>query len=181
MSADWAQEVQELHVESDYGQIYVYDPGLTAEASLDTQDTEDDNQLMRALDDAYDTRRFVGYDTGLVDILTPSQYNPKAPVRLEVGSGAPPLDTDDWEHVVEVPLPVPSGRLAFEASGGGAPIETTVPPAVYRARISCRGYRSGVGEIEGAEEYLLQLWPAPEAEPALLKSWPGWDTMRPDR
>ena len=181
MSTAWAQEVHDLLVESDYGQIYVYDPGLTAEASLNTEDTEDDNQLLRALDDASYSRRFVGYDTGLVDILTPSQYNPKAPLRLEVGSGAPPLETDDWEHVVEVPLPVPSGRLVFEASGGGVPIETTVPPAVYRARISCRGYRSGVGEIEGAEEYLLQLWPAPEAEPALLKSWPGWAEMGRDR
>jgi hypothetical protein len=166
-------------VESDYGQIYVYDPGLSAEASVETQDTEDDNQLLRALDDAYDNRRFVGYDSGLVYILTPSQYNPRAPLRLEVGPGPPPLALEDWQHVVEVPLPAPSGRLVFEASGGGRPIETTVPAAVYRARISARGYRSGVGEIEGAEEYLVQLWPAAEAEPTLLKGWPGWDTMRP--
>jgi hypothetical protein len=106
---------------------------------VDSEDTEDDNQLLRALDDASETRRFVGYDTGLVDILTPSQYNPKASLRLEIGSGPPPLETADWEHVVEVPLPVPSGRLMFEASGGGRQIETTVPAAVYRARISCRG------------------------------------------
>jgi hypothetical protein len=72
-SARWAKEVRELTVESDYGQIYLYDPGLAAQASLTTEDTDDDNQLSRALDDAYDTRRFVGYDTGLVDILTPSQ------------------------------------------------------------------------------------------------------------
>jgi hypothetical protein len=179
VSKAWAQEGHDLLVESDYGQIYVYDPGLTAEASPNTQDTEDDNQLLRALDDAFDTRRFVGYDTGLVDILTPSQYNPSAPVRLEVGSGPPPLALDEWEHATEVPLPVPSGRIVFEASGGGRQIETSVPPAVYRARISARGYRSGVGEIEGAEEYLIQLWPEPEGEPALLKSWPGWDSMHP--
>ena len=179
MSTAWAQEVQDLLVESDYGQIYVYDPVLTAEASLTTVDTEDDNQLLRALDDASDTRRFVGYDTGLVDILTPSQYNSSAPVRIEVGSGPPPLAVEEWEHVAEVPLPVPSGTIVFEASGGGRQIEARVPPAVYRARIFGRGYRAGIGEIEGAEEYLLQLWPEPERDPALLKSWPGWDSMHP--
>jgi hypothetical protein len=178
-SSAWAQQARELIVQSDYGQIYVYDPGLSAEASLTTEDTEDDNQLTRSLDDAYDTRRFVGYDNGLVNILTPSQYNPKARLRLEIGSGEPPLETAEWEHVVEVPLPAPSGAIVFEASGGGRPIETTIPPDVYRARISCRGYRIGAGEIEGAEEYLVQLWPTPEAAPKLVKYWPGWDTMRP--
>jgi hypothetical protein len=175
----WAKEVHELTVESDYGQIYVYDPGLSAEASLTTQDTEDDNQLTGALDDAYESRRFVGYDTGLVDILTPSQYNPKARIRLEIGTGEPALETSGWQHVVEVPLPAPSGTLVFEASGGGAQVEAAVPADIYRARISGRGYREGVGEIEGAEEYLVELWPAPEAEPKLVKYWPGWDRMRP--
>ena len=179
MRLPWAEYVLELDVESDYGQIYVYDPGLSAEASLTTEDTEDDNQLTRALDDAYESRRFVGYDTGLVDILTPSQYNPKARLRLEIGSGEPLLDAAEWDHVVDVPLPVPSGTIVFEASGGGAQIEAAVPPEVYRARLSGRGYRAGVGEIEGAEEYLVQLWPAPETPPKLVKYWPGWDTMRP--
>lgn len=180
-SAPWAKDVRELTVESDYGQIYVYDPGLTAEASLTTMDTEHDNQLTRALDDAYESRRFVGYDTGLVDILTPSQYNPKAHVRVEIGSGDPPPETSDWQHVVEVPLPAPSGTIVFEASGGGTQVETKVPPDTYRVRISGRGYHAGTGEIEGAEEYLVQLWPAAEARPKLVKYWPGWNTMRPVR
>jgi hypothetical protein len=175
----WPTEVRDLTVESDYGQIYVYDPGLTAEASLTTEDNEDVNQLSRSLEDACDTRRFVGYDSGLVNILTPSQYNPEARLRLELGSGEPPVETAEWEHVVEVPLPTPSGTIVFEASGGGRQIETTIPPDLYRARISCRGYRLGVGEIEGTEEYLVQLWPAPEAPPKLVKNWPGWDTIRP--
>jgi hypothetical protein len=38
---------------------------------------------------------------------------------------------------------------------------------------------AGAGEIEGHESYRLQLWPAEEADPALVKYWPGYDVMRP--
>jgi hypothetical protein len=173
----WITVVRELQVESDYGQIYIYDPQTQL---ADDGATEDDEQLQRALDDGYESRRFVGYDTGLVDLITPSQYNWNAPMRIEVGDDAPPLDTADWDHVVEVPLPIPSGTLCFQASGGGTPVETQVPPAVYRARLSGRGYVAGAGEIEGRESYRLQLWPAPEAEPRLIKYWHGYDAVRPD-
>lgn len=39
---------------------------------------------------------------------------------------------------------------------------------------------SDPGEIEGHESYRLQLWPAEEAEAALIKYWDGYDIMRPD-
>lgn len=136
-SVSRAPLVRELAVQSDYGQIYIYD--YEAETWQDA-DTEEGNPLMRALNDASDSRRFVGYDNGLVDLITPSQYNWKAPMR----------------------------------------IETRVPPNTYRARISGRGYVAGAGEIEGHESYRLQLWPAEEAPPKLIKYWPGFDAMRPD-
>ena len=168
--------IRELQVESDYGQFYIYDPQTQI---ADDATTEGDNPLDRAMDDAYDSRRFVGYDGGLVDVLTPSQFNWNAAMRIEIGDDEPPPDEDDWDHVVEVPLPVPSGTLCFQASGGGTPVETAIPPGVYRARLSGRDYVAGAGEIEGHERYRLQLWPAPEAEPRLVKYWPGYDAMRP--
>ena len=172
--------VRELNVQSDYGQIYIYDP----EAQVDQWDTydEDDNPLVRAMDDGSESRRFVGYDSesGLIDVIAPSQYNWKAPIRIEVTDAPPPLDADGWDHIVEVPLRAPSGRLCFEASGGGEPIETQIPAGTYRARLSGRGYVAGAGEIEGHESYRLQLWPAEETAPALIKYWHGYDVMRPD-
>jgi hypothetical protein len=162
-------------VQSDYGQLYIYD----SQALVDDSDwTEDDNPLARALEDGYRGRRFVGYDHSLVDVLTPSQYNWNAPMRIEVSDDEPPLELDGWDHVVEVPLPVPSGTLAFEASGGGIPRQTEIPKGSYRARISGRGFVSGAGEIEGHESYRLQLWPAPESAPKLIKYRAGYDVMR---
>ena len=42
------------------------------------------------------------------------------------------------------------------------------------------GDEDDAGEIEGHESYRLQLWPAEEAPPELIKYWPGFDVMRPD-
>jgi hypothetical protein len=146
----------------------------------DADRTEENNPLQRAADDAHDSRRFVGCDNGLIDVLAPSQYNRNAPMRIEVSNGPPPLDADAWDHIVPVPLPVPSGTLSFEASGGAAPIETQIPAGTYRARLSDRGDVAGVGEIEGQEAYRLQLWLAEESEPTLVKYWDGYDIMRPN-
>jgi hypothetical protein len=168
--------VRELVVASDYGQIYVYDPEGTDQSS---PQTEDDNSLQRSLDDAHESRRFVGYDGGTLNVLTPSQYNWEAPLTVEVFDEPPPIEVDGWDHIAEAPLPVPSGNLWFEASGGGPRHETTVPPGVYRARISGRGFVAGVGEIEGRESWRVQLWPAAESAPELVKYWNGWDLMAP--
>jgi hypothetical protein len=168
--------VQELEVEADYGQIYIYDP----ETQLPDEDTtEEDFPPLRALDDAHESRRFVGYASGLICVLTPSQYNWSAPLRLEVSEEPPARDAERWDHVVELPLPVPSGRVVFQASGDGKLIETEIPPGNYRARFSGRGYVAGAGEIEGHESYRLQLWLAEEAEPRLVRVWDGYDVMRP--
>jgi hypothetical protein len=167
---------QELEVEADYGQIYIYDP----ETQLPHEDaSEDDDPLQRAMEDAYESRRFVGYARGLVDVITPSQYNWKAPMRIEVSDTPPASDVETWDHVVDVSLPIPSGKLVFQSSGGGKQIETEIPPGYYRARLSGRGYVAGIGEIEGRESYRLQLWPAEEAEPQLVRYWHGYDLMRP--
>src|SRR5512133_493803 len=80
--------VRELHVASDYGQIYIYDPETQQDEWADVYD-EESSAIFRAMDDASKSRRFVGYAKGMVDVLTPSQYNWKAPMRVEV-SDAPP-------------------------------------------------------------------------------------------
>jgi hypothetical protein len=163
----------ELTVEADFSQIYVYDRDEQLPEDAGGIQTDNDNSLLRALEDAYGSRRFVGYDGGVVNIITPSQYNPSVAVSLEILESAPPLDLEGWNHCVEVPLPAPSGTIVFQASGGGRPIEAEVPPGLYRARISGRGFRSET--FEGEESFRLQLWPSPKSEPKLLKYWPGFD------
>ena len=178
----WAESILELTAASDYGAIFVYDAEDFVHRHLDhLSDEGGDDVITRAMDDGAESRRFVGHDDGFVVILPPSQYNFEAPLKVEVGEGPPPDDSADWDHVVDVPLPLPSGHLVFEASGGGPATEAVVPANTYRARISGRDFVAGIGEIEGHESWRVQLWPAPKGEPTLVKYWAGYDVMSPSR
>jgi hypothetical protein len=84
------------------------------------------------MDDAYDSRRLVVFDSGLIDVVAPSQYNWKAAMRVEVSDEASQLDPNRWDHVVEVPLPVPSRTLSLQVFVGGSPVETQIPPGTSR-------------------------------------------------
>jgi hypothetical protein len=158
-----------LEVEVDYGQIYIY-------AVSPWENNRSNDAVLRALDDAWHTHRFVGAADGVIDLVTPVQWNFHAPMRVEIWPEEPPSDDDSWDHVVDIDLDVPNGMLFFEGSGGGAPIPCAVPSGTYRAQVSGRGYdEAGRDRIEGMDSYRLRLWPRTESGlPTLRKSWPGW-------
>jgi hypothetical protein len=64
-------------------------------------------------------------------------------MRVEVSHAAPVSDVESWDHVVELPLPVPSGTLVFQASGGGEPIETQISAGIYSRAMRAIGSSSG--------------------------------------
>lgn len=68
---------------------------------------------------------------------------------------APPIESELWEHVVELPLELPSGRLAVAGCTDYLPEcpEVKIAPGSYSVRIHGRGF----GE-DGKEEYLAILW-----------------------
>jgi hypothetical protein len=75
-----------LEVEIDYGQVYIYCKSPWA---------DDTNAVLRALDDAWQSNRFVGVSDGLVDLVTPIQWNFHAPMRVEIWALEPPVDDDN--------------------------------------------------------------------------------------
>jgi len=161
---------QELSFVYDYGQVYLYD--AAAAASVD---------FLAALDDSARTGLTVGVAGALVDLLLPLQWNFSAPLVFETVDGDPALDLDDWEHVVEFALPLPTGRLLLEGSGGSGQLDIEVPPGAYGARWSGRGFPP-VGEYVPGESsrdsYRLQLWAAHVDEPLReLKRWSGYDVL----
>ena len=161
---------QELSFVYDYGQVYLYD--AAAAESVD---------FLAALDDSTQTGLTVGVAGALVDLLLPLQWNFSAPLVLETGEREPALDLDDWEHVVEFALQLPTGRLLLEGSGGSGGLEVEVPPEIYRARWSGRRFPPPGDYVPGdssEDEYRLQLWISGSDEPPReLKRWPGYDVL----
>jgi hypothetical protein len=165
---------QDLIVRADHSQIYI-------ESSAAEDDGWDgDDAYTGALEDAVGSGRFVGVRPGLIDLLTPGQWNWNTPMRIEIWSGEPPDDRHAWDHEVDADLDVPDGWISFAASGGGTPQRADVPSGTYRVRVSGRGFTVlGHAGAEGDDSYRLRLWHSGRpADPVLRKRWPGWDDYR---
>ena len=163
-------ETTQLEVVIDYQQLLI-----TGAPSVSVD--PDGEAAMRAQEDAWSSGRHVGVSGGLVDLMSPIQYSPHAPMRVERWAAEPPADLDDWDHVVDVDLDVASG-LHFEPSGGGGePVSCDFPAGSYRARLAGRGYDHT--DVEGLDSYRVQLWQRQEdSTPSVHKTWSGWARLR---
>jgi hypothetical protein len=162
----------DLEVDISYGQVYLY--GVAPWANDPSNDA-----VLRALDDAHASGRFIGIADGIVDFVSPVQYHFGAPLRLEIWPAEPAADDADWDHVVDVDIDLPMGELHFEGSGGREPLIQQVPNGNYRGRLSGRGYEQAVADAaEGMDRYRVQLWPrSADAPPDLRKCWDGWQDL----
>ena len=117
-------------------------------------------------------QRHHGVSNGIVAVGTVGYCS--LPVRIELWHSEPPGDLDDWDHVVEASLEVASGRVSLEGVEGPGELEPLdVPAGEYRVRSSAAGLDGA--EEDGGDRYRLQLWPAPFADPDVLRWWPPWD------
>lgn len=163
----------DLEIEIDYGQVYIY-------SAAPWTDDRDNDAMLRALDDARQSGRWVGVADGMIDLVVPFRKSFDAPMRVEVWPEEPPSDDDNWDHVVDVDFDVHNGELVFEPSGGFTPIRCgePVPSGSYRIRISGRGYAEMAKGAEGLDSYRIRLWPRAGDNPAeLRKNWSGWNEV----
>jgi hypothetical protein len=98
--------------------------------------------------------------------------NMTVPVSVEVIPTAPTLNMDEWDHIVEAGIKIPSGKLVvFELSDipEDAP-SIEVPIGSYRLRMSMRNLNSlSEDGLEGDDSYHFKLWPARYAGVRVLK------------
>jgi len=96
-------------------------------------------------------------------------------VRIEVWDEEPPLDLDEWDHVVEASLEVHSGRIGLEGVEGPGDLQPLeVDAGAYRVRSAAAGLDEA-DEMDGGDRYPVQLWPSPSAEPEVLRWWAAWE------
>jgi hypothetical protein len=101
-------------------------------------------------------------------------------VRIALLTAEPAGPGEQWEDVVEVSLAVPPGReVQWMSWAGETSGQLEVPAGSYRLRVSARGRDVGAADefADGVvDHYLLELWPAPRREDAILRV--GTDNAR---
>ena len=172
----------DLLVATAYSQLVLSDLSFQ-EPSIDDAQIEagdyDDLLGPQAIDDAHASGRRVGvHGATLIVVLTPEQWNPELPLRIELHDGVPAADDDRWQHVVEADLDLPGGSLSISSptvEEGG--VDVRLGRGAYRVRIAGGGFtRRGLHEAAGSEAWRLQLWlRVSDAAPEVLRFWPGWN------
>jgi hypothetical protein len=128
---------------ADYNQFYLWDRGCAPEAPVDYTD-EDVRRRVKAGDH--------------VVVIQPER-NFTVPVAIEVHDCEPSLAEENWDHIAEASLHVPSGDLQVHECTGGVVADFKVAPGWYRVR-SLHANLGSVDGIEGQDHYLVLAWPA---------------------
>ncbi|MFF5701285.1 hypothetical protein ACFY7H_02040 [Streptomyces sp. NPDC012794] len=152
-----------LELFADYFQVHVLDEGSEGDFSgVWTEQTVVDG--LGVMEDA---------------LAIGTAVNDTVAVSVHVLADQPHYDSDDFDHIVEASLHVPSGRLIVmgctDYLDDAARFE--VPAGRTRARASRRNLAAAVRRLESdeepeaTEEVRLQTWPAPFSVPHIVKRW----------
>ena len=150
------QVIMRYQIFADYFQFYLWDADKRPNAPEDYDD-EDIRRRIKA--------------APFVVVVQPVR-NMEVPVEIEVASALPPLVLDDWDHVAEASIEIPSGRLEIHECTGGSIDIVSVPPGSYRVRACFAGLGTlSEDGLDGDDRYHITLWPAPPAPVEVLKHY----------
>jgi hypothetical protein len=143
---------------ADYHQFYLWDRGMDPKAPEDYTDD--------------DVRRRI--KTGLHTVVIQPERNMMVAVEVEIHDSEPDYDPEEWDHIAEASLHLPTGHLQIEQCTSGIVGDFRVEPGWYRVR----SFHGGLGTIdetglEGDDHYLAVLWPAAFSELRIIKQWPS--------
>ncbi|MEV5375935.1 hypothetical protein AB0L26_08140 [Streptomyces nondiastaticus] len=140
---------------------------------------------------------FMGQKAGLCGAAVPGylhlstgMHTGSVPFTVELHQKEPPLDSDNWEDIVEASFRTASDDTSLNDWDGGWR-DLGLPSGTYRARYHCRGMEEARACVRSAgepvlDEYLLQFWPAmPEPDRVVKETtrsaayWHGWASELP--
>jgi hypothetical protein len=145
-----------FEVFADYHQFYLWDQGMAPEAPVDYDDDDVERRIKTALH---------------VFVIQPER-NMTVAVEVEVHDTEPTYAPDEWDHIAEASLHLPTGQLQVHECTGGAVANFDIAPGWYRVR-SFHGGFDTIEEtaLEGNDHYRAVLWPAPPASLQVIKQW----------
>jgi hypothetical protein len=106
-----------------------------------------------------------------VVVIQPAR-NMTVAVDVEVTDVSPTLAPDNWDHIAEASIELPSGRLEIHECTGGSIDVLPVSPGAYRVRAYFGGLDTLSDDgLDGDDRYRIVLWPAPFAPIEILKQY----------
>jgi hypothetical protein len=151
---------QAFQLFADYHQFYLWDAGMDPQAPEDYTDADIQRRMK----------------TGEHVVVIQPARNMTVPVEVEIHDAEPSFDRDDWDHIAEASLHLPTGQLQVHECTGGSVAEFRVAPGWYRVR-SFHGGFDTIDEsgLKGDDHYLVVLWPATPSELVVIKHGaPKW-------
>lgn len=98
--------------------------------------------------------------------------NMDVPVDVEVQDCGPTSDVDEWDHIMECGIEVPSGRLVIAGCTDYFPdaARLILAPGKYRARVHYGALDSISDDgLDGDDHYKVVLWPSEDQATSVIK------------
>src|SRR5689334_1399186 len=146
----------ELEVSIDYHQFYLMDAVAEPDAPEDWSNTDVSNRAKVA--------------TNIIVVCPVRDFT--VLVTVEVHDAEPEVDLEEWQHVVECSIALPSGKCSIEECTGDLQYILNVTPGTYRALLLFAGLDTlSEDEFEGDDHYTILLWQAEPCPLRVLKQW----------
>jgi hypothetical protein len=147
---------KKLEVFADYHQFYLWDRDMNPAAP---EDYTDEDVLHRV-------------KAGPHVVVIQPERDMEVAVDVEIHDAEPACDPDEWDHIAEASLHLPTGHLQIHECTGGPVADFKVEPGWYRVR-SFHGGFDTIDEdgLDGDDYYKVVLWPAPAAGVVVVKQF----------
>jgi hypothetical protein len=141
---------------ADYHQFYLMDAEEYPDAPEDWTDE--------------DVQRRIKADKNIV-VIQPER-NMTVPVDLEISDSEPEEDFENWNHIAEASLELPSGKLQIEECLGETKDILILQPGSYRIRAFYGGLNKlSFDGLDGDDQYKIFMWQAPFEDVKILKQY----------
>lgn len=117
-----------------------------------------------------DVQRRIKAEKHIVVIQT--ERNMIVPVDLEIVSSAPKENFENWDHIAEASLDLPSGKLQIEECCGETKDILNLFSGLYRIRAFFGNLNTlSFDGLEGDDHYKIVMWQAPFEDVKVLKHY----------
>lgn len=150
------KEKHEFELFADYHQFYLQDEQASGDLS--------DSWTEQAHIDLF------ALALGTIGIGTASDMD--VPVTVEVHNSEPENVFEEWDHIIECSIDIPSGKIVVAGCTDYFPdaARISVDPGVYQVRVFYAGLDSVSADCsESNDRYQVALWPGQAIDPQVIK------------